>query len=72
MLNIKGVFLRSLLVFTDELSPPPPIQGTGITLHTEEDIAKWVAERRLRWPSAKRAAAKVSYSLWPRDHAHRM
>lgn len=35
------------------------IQGTGITLQTEEDIAKWIAERKARWPSAKRVAEKV-------------
>jgi hypothetical protein len=39
------------------------IQGTGITLQTEEDIAKWIAERKAKWPSAKRVAEKVCLLL---------
>jgi hypothetical protein len=39
--------------------PPPPIEGTGIVLQTDEDIAKWIAERKSKWPSAKRLAERV-------------
>ncbi|OCF45273.1 hypothetical protein I317_00795 [Kwoniella heveanensis CBS 569] len=38
--------------------PPPPIQGTSITLNTPEDIEKWIAERKAKWPSAKRVQEK--------------
>lgn len=40
-------------------SPLPPIQGTNITLNTPEDIEKWIAERKSRWPTAKRVQEKV-------------
>lgn len=30
---------------------PVPIPGTNITLETEEDIAKWIADRKRNWPS---------------------
>ena len=39
--------------------PAPVIQGIGIVLQTDEDIAKWIAERKAKWPSAKRVAEKV-------------
>ncbi|KAL6452739.1 hypothetical protein SBY92_000079 [Candida maltosa Xu316] len=32
-------------------SGPVVIQGTNITLQTEEDIAKWIEERKKNWPS---------------------
>ncbi|WVF70714.1 hypothetical protein IAT40_005507 [Kwoniella sp. CBS 6097] len=38
--------------------PPPPIQGTNITLNTPEEIEKWIAERKAKWPSAKRVQEK--------------
>ncbi|KIS01616.1 hypothetical protein L804_01494 [Cryptococcus deuterogattii 2001/935-1] len=38
--------------------PLPPIQGTNITLNTPEDIEKWIAERKSRWPTAKRVQKK--------------
>ncbi|KAL7421022.1 hypothetical protein Q5752_003906 [Cryptotrichosporon argae] len=38
----------------------PAIQGTNVTLNTDEDIAKWVAERKARWPSTKRIADKAA------------
>lgn len=41
-------------------SRPVFIEGTGITLETDEDIAKWIAERKAKWPSAKRQAEKAS------------
>lgn len=31
--------------------PPPLIQGTNISLDTPEDIAKWIAERKKKWPT---------------------
>lgn len=31
--------------------PPPPIQGTNISLDTPEDIAAWIAERKKKWPT---------------------
>lgn len=40
--------------------PAPPIPGTSIRLETEEDIAKWIAQRRARWPTAARVEEKVS------------
>lgn len=53
-----------------EYSPPVPqqapsqkepifIEGTTITLQTEEDIAKWIEERRKRWPTKKNVEAKL-------------
>ena len=39
--------------------PAPMIEGTTIRLETPEDIEKWIAERKARWPSAKRIAEKV-------------
>lgn len=52
---------RNGLLYADlELSSPlPPIQGTNITLNTPEDIGKWIAERKSRWPTAKRVQEKV-------------
>jgi hypothetical protein len=44
-------------------SPAPPIPGTSIRLETEEDIAKWIAQRRARWPTAARVEERVSLSL---------
>ncbi|KAJ9100757.1 hypothetical protein QFC19_005496 [Naganishia cerealis] len=38
--------------------PAPPIPGTSIRLETEEDIAKWIAQRRARWPTAARVEEK--------------
>lgn len=43
-----------------ESTPKPsmPIPGTGITLETEEDIQKWIAERRRNYPTNKRILEK--------------
>lgn len=30
-------------------------------LQTDEDIAKWIAERKAKWPSSKRVAEKVCW-----------
>lgn len=38
---------------------PVFIEGTNITLQTEEDIAKWIAERRKKWPTRKNVEAKL-------------
>lgn len=35
------------------------IQGTNVKLETEEDIAKWIAERKRKWPSARNMELKV-------------
>lgn len=35
------------------------IEGTNITLQTEEDIAKWIEERRKNWPTRKNVELKV-------------
>lgn len=35
------------------------IEGTSITLQTEEDIAKWIEERRKNWPTRKNVEAKL-------------
>lgn len=35
------------------------IEGTGIRLETEEDIAAWIAERKKKWPTRERVAEKV-------------
>ncbi|GEQ72341.1 hypothetical protein JCM33374_g6028 [Metschnikowia sp. JCM 33374] len=49
----------------NHLSAPKPekepvfIEGTNITLQTEEDIAKWIAERRKKWPTRKNVEAKM-------------
>ncbi|WWD05564.1 hypothetical protein V865_003644 [Kwoniella europaea PYCC6329] len=44
--------------FARRKGPPPPIQGTNITLNTPEEIEKWIAERKAKWPSAKRVQEK--------------
>ncbi|KAH9812362.1 hypothetical protein DFH28DRAFT_1031736 [Melampsora americana] len=36
------------------------IQGLGYALQTEEQIAKWIEERRKRWPTSKVIAEKAS------------
>lgn len=36
------------------------IEGTNILLQTEEDIAKWIEERRKNWPTRKNIEAKLS------------
>ncbi|KAK9454170.1 nuclear fragile X mental retardation-interacting protein 1-domain-containing protein [Dipodascopsis uninucleata] len=35
------------------------IPGTNISLQTQEDIAKWISERRKNWPSVKRMEEKA-------------
>ena len=40
------------------------IEGTNISLQTEEDIAKWIDERKSKWPSSKRVAQRVSMLIW--------
>ncbi|ORX34159.1 nuclear fragile X mental retardation-interacting protein 1-domain-containing protein [Kockovaella imperatae] len=44
--------------FAKRRGPAPVIEGTTITLQTDEDIAKWIAERKAKWPSARRVAEK--------------
>ena len=39
-------------------SEPTFIQGTSITLQTEEDILKWIEERKKNWPSRKNIEKK--------------
>lgn len=39
------------------------IEGTSITLQTEEDIAKWIAERRKNWPTKKNIELKAKREL---------
>jgi hypothetical protein len=41
----------------------PMIQGTGILLESEEDIAKWIAERKRKWPTRGRVEEKVGPTL---------
>ncbi|KZO98376.1 hypothetical protein CALVIDRAFT_42185 [Calocera viscosa TUFC12733] len=41
-----------------EDEPPIPVPGTGILLNTPEAIEAWIAERKARWPSAKRIEEK--------------
>ncbi|KAK6455177.1 nuclear fragile X mental retardation-interacting protein 1-domain-containing protein [Scheffersomyces xylosifermentans] len=38
---------------------PTFIPGTSITLQTEEDIAKWIAERKKNWPTRGNVARKL-------------
>ncbi|WVW80311.1 hypothetical protein I302_102290 [Kwoniella bestiolae CBS 10118] len=38
--------------------PPLPIQGTNILLNTPEELEKWLAERKAKWPSKKRIQEK--------------
>ncbi|EGW31499.1 uncharacterized protein SPAPADRAFT_154739 [Spathaspora passalidarum NRRL Y-27907] len=38
---------------------PIYIPGTNITLQTEEDIAKWIEERKKKWPSKQVVAKKL-------------
>ncbi|ODV87008.1 hypothetical protein CANARDRAFT_195439 [[Candida] arabinofermentans NRRL YB-2248] len=35
-----------------------PIQGTNIVLESEEDIKKWIEERKKNWPTDKRIQAR--------------
>jgi hypothetical protein len=44
---------------TNEIPSVVPIEGTGIVLQTEEDIQKWVEERKKKWPTDKRIKEKV-------------
>lgn len=37
----------------------PMIPGTGIRLETDEDVAKWIAERKKKFPTKERAKEKV-------------
>lgn len=39
------------------------IEGTNITLNTDEDIARWIEERRKNWPTRKNIAAKAEKLL---------
>ncbi|KAK6200384.1 nuclear fragile X mental retardation-interacting protein 1-domain-containing protein [Scheffersomyces amazonensis] len=39
-------------------SQPIVIPGTNITLQTDEDIAKWIEERKKRWPTRKNIELK--------------
>lgn len=39
------------------------IEGTTILLQTDEDIAKWIEERRKNWPTRKNVAAKIEQRL---------
>lgn len=43
-----------------EAPPKEPIfiEGTTISLQTEEDIANWIAERKKNWPTRKNVEAK--------------
>ncbi|KAK9480607.1 nuclear fragile X mental retardation-interacting protein 1-domain-containing protein [Lipomyces japonicus] len=34
------------------------VTGTNISLQTEEDIAKWIADRKKKWPTARRVEEK--------------
>lgn len=51
---------------SEEVKPQQPkptngpifIEGTSITLQTEEDIAKWIEERRKKWPTRKNIQEK--------------
>lgn len=35
------------------------IEGTNISLQTDEDIAKWIAERRKNWPTRRNVEQKL-------------
>ncbi|ANZ76883.1 BA75_04271T0 [Komagataella pastoris] len=41
---------------------PIPIPGTSIVLETEEDIKKWIDERKKNWPTRKRMLEKEESS----------
>jgi ribosome assembly protein 1 len=41
-----------------ESAEPVCIPGTSITLQTEEDIAKWIEERKKNWPTRKNVELK--------------
>ncbi|AOA61277.1 hypothetical protein PP7435_CHR1-1512 [Komagataella phaffii CBS 7435] len=41
---------------------PIPIPGTSIVLQTEEDIQKWIEERKKNWPTRKRMLEKEESS----------
>lgn len=43
-----------------QIGEPIFIEGTTILLQTEEDIAKWIEERRRNWPTLKNVAAKAA------------
>lgn len=41
-----------------DTSKPVCIQGTSITLQTDEDIKQWIEERKKKWPTRKNIEAK--------------
>lgn len=45
----------------DSVAPKEPIfiEGTNITLQTDDDIAKWIEERRKNWPTRKNVELKA-------------
>lgn len=50
-------------------SEPVFIQGTSISLQTEEDIAKWIAERKKNWPTRKNVESKAVEKKAPKRPA---
>lgn len=53
------------------LAEPVFIQGTTISLQTEEDIANWIAERKKNWPSKKNLESKTINKPEPADKVSR-
>ncbi|CAH7686957.1 hypothetical protein BY996DRAFT_8684242 [Phakopsora pachyrhizi] len=54
--------------------PNATIQGLGYSLKTEEQISKWIEERRRRWPTAKliKQKAEQAEALKERQQQERM
>lgn len=44
------------------------IQGTNVSLETEEDIAKWIAERKRKWPGKKNDELRQQRDLKRREY----
>lgn len=50
--------VSSIQVLSNHEKKPIAIPGTNITLVTEEDIAKWIEERRKKWPTNRNIEMK--------------
>ena len=48
---------------SDKPTSSSTIQGTTVRLETEEDIQKWIEERKRKWPGSKNAEILVCLSL---------
>lgn len=55
----KSALFASCWSFADEEARSATIQGLGMALRDPQQIAKWLEERKKRWPSQANVAEKV-------------